>query len=153
LSVLLKKASASDSKTLYEIQIKSFAELLTKYQDYETNPGAEKIERTIHRLNMPNTDYYFILLEGINIGLIRIVRMNDLCLLKQICILPEHQGFGYAQQAIILVELLYPSAKHWELDTIKQESKLCHLYEKMGYKPTGKEEHIKEGLTLVFYRK
>jgi hypothetical protein len=39
----------------------------------------------------------------------------------------------------------------WELDTIKQEGKLCHLYEKMGYKQTGREETIKEGMTLVFY--
>ena len=134
MRISLQKASVSDSEVLYDLQIKAFAELLAKYQDYETNPGAEKLERTIQRFNMPNTDYYFVQLEGSNIGAIRIVQMNELCLLKQICILPERQGFGYAQQAIMLVESLYPSANHWELDTIKQESKLCHLYEKMGYK-------------------
>lgn len=52
-----------------------------------------------------------------------------------------------------MTELLYPEAKHWELDKIKQETKLCHLYEKMGYKKTGKELSIKDKITLVFYKK
>ena len=44
-------------------------------------------------------------------------------------------------------------AKSWNLDTIKQEPKLCHLYEKMGYRRTEKKNTIKEGMTLVFYEK
>jgi len=153
MSISLKKATLSDCKQLYELQIKSFKELLDKYQDFDTNPGAEKLERTISRLNEQNSDYYFILLNSKNIGAIRIIRNNNLCKLKQIYILPEYQGNGYAQQAISITESLYPNFIHWELDTIKQESKLCHLYEKMGYKQTGKEQHIKDGMTLVFYRK
>lgn len=89
----------------------------------------------------------------INIGAIRINKINDLCELKQIYILPKYQGNGYAQQAIVMIESLYPEAKHWELDTIKQEAKLCHLYEKMGYKQTGKEVSVKDELTLIFYKK
>ena len=41
----------------------------------------------------------------------------------------------------------------WELDTILQEKGNCYLYEKMGYKQTGKTEVINEKLTLVFYKK
>jgi GNAT superfamily N-acetyltransferase len=153
MSISLKKASVSDSEHLYELQINSFKELLDKYQDYDTNPGAEKLDRTISRLNEPNSDYYFLQLDSKNIGAIRIVRNDDLCKLKQIYVLPEYQGNGYAQRAIILTESLYPDVEHWELDTIKQESRLCHLYEKMGYIQTGKEQQIKDGMTLVFYRK
>jgi len=153
MNISLKKASVSDRELLYDLQIKSFENLLDKYQDYDSNPGAEKLERTISRLNEPNSDYYFIQLNDENIGAIRIIKRNDLCKLKQIYILPIYQGNGYAQQAIVMTELLYPDAKHWELDTIKQESKLCHLYEKMGYTQTGKEQYIKEGMTLVFYGK
>ena len=42
---------------------------------------------------------------------------------------------------------------NWELDTILQEPKNCHLYEKMGYRQTGRTEVINERLTLVFYEK
>ncbi|MCL2427552.1 MAG: GNAT family N-acetyltransferase [Oscillospiraceae bacterium] len=69
------------------------------------------------------------------------------------CILPDHQGKGYAQQAIIQAELLNPQAKHWILDTIKQEEKLCHFYEKMGYKQTGVQTNIKDGMDLMGYAK
>lgn len=51
------------------------------------------------------------------------------------------------------MEALYPEAAHWELDTIKQEPKLCHLYEKLGYRQTGKEEELQPGMTIVFYEK
>ena len=34
-----------------------------------------------------------------------------------------------------------------------QEPKNCHLYEKMGYRQTGKTEVINERLTLTFYEK
>jgi RimJ/RimL family protein N-acetyltransferase len=153
MSILLKKALLSDADELFDMQVKAFKPILEKYQDYNTNPGAERIEKTISRLNEANSDYYFIRNDGKNIGAIRIIHHPDICKLKQIYILPEHQGKGYAQEAITIVESCYTDIKQWELDTIKQESKLCHLYEKMGYKQTGREETIKDGMTLVFYKK
>ena len=83
----------------------------------------------------------------------RVIHLETLCILKQIYILPEYQGKGYAQRALRLAEALYPSALRWELDTILQEEKLCHLYEKMGYRQNGRTEENKENMTLVFYAK
>lgn len=68
-------------------------------------------------------------------------------------ILPENQGNGYAKRILRQVECLYPEVKIWKLDTIKQENKLCHLYESMGYKLTGNEEKITEYMTIVYYQK
>ena len=56
-------------------------------------------------------------------------------------------------QAIRQVEALYPQAARWELDTILQEAKLRHLYEKMGYRSTGRTQRIQEGMDLLFYAK
>lgn len=153
MKITLHKAVLSDCTELYNLQIESFKQLLEKYKDYNFSPGAEKMEKTIQRLQEDFTDYYFICLGEKHIGAVRIFKCHALCKLKQIYILPEFQGNGYAQQAITLVELINPDATHWELDTIKQETKLCHLYEKMGYVRTGKEESIKENMTLVFYAK
>jgi len=135
------------------MQIKAFRTLLEKYQDHNTNPGAEKLDRTVERLQEPFTEFYFISLDGKHIGALRICTFERLCKLKQIFILPEYQGRGYAQKAILIAEFLYPDAKCWELDTILQEEKLCHLYEKMGYRRTGKVENIRAGMDLVFYAK
>ena len=51
------------------------------------------------------------------------------------------------------LEALYPNADSWELDTILQEEKLCHLYEKLGYRRTDQIKPIKEGMDLVFFEK
>ena len=149
MPIVLDIAAFNDAQALYDLQIKSFKALLEKYQDYDYSPGAEKLERTKQRLNDPLTDYYFISLQGKYIGALRICHFEKLCKLKQIYILPEYQGYGYAQQAITIVESLYPTVEKWELDTILQEEKLCYLYEKVGYRKTGRVEPIINGMDLV----
>ena len=153
MTIGLDIATITNAQEIYDLQMKSFQALLEKYQDYDFSPGAEKLDRTIQRLQEPITDYYFISLEGKHIGALRICHFDKLCKLKQIFILPEYQGHGYSQKAIAIAESLYPTAEKWELDTILQEEKLCYLYEKMGYRKTGKVERIKNGMDLVFYAK
>ena len=68
-------------------------------------------------------------------------------------ILPQYQNKGYAQKAMLKIEELYSDIKCWQLDTIKQEDKLCYFYEKVGYRKTGKEEEIKQGMDIVYYQK
>jgi RimJ/RimL family protein N-acetyltransferase len=154
MKLSLNKAQLNDCDEIYNMQIHAFSSLLEKYKDYKTNPGAESVQKIIDRMNQKFTDYYIIKLEDKNIGAIRIVRLHhNRCRISPIFILPEFQGKGYAQKAIKEVEKIYPHAKGWELDTIKQEAKLCHLYEKLGYKSTGKEESLQDNMTIVFYSK
>lgn len=149
----LEKASMENAEEIYHLQIQAFRNLLDKYKDYDTNPGAEKLERTVERLQQSYTDFYFISLNREHIGAVRICDFGYTCILKQIFILSEYQGQGYAQKVIQMLETAYPNAKRWELDTILQEKKLCYLYEKMGYEKTGKITPIKKGMDLVFYVK
>lgn len=153
-AVVLKRASMPDCGLIHAMQVKAFKPLLDKYKDYETNPGAESLERVQQRMGQSFTDYYLIQLSGLNIGAVRVAKhIPNTCRISPMFILPEFGGHGYAQQAIRLVEGLYPGILRWELDTIGQEAKLCHLYEKMGYQATGKEEAIQPGMTIRFYAK
>lgn len=154
MNMLLKKASLNDYEELHAMQRVSFDKLLEKYEDYETNPGAESPEVIMQKIKQDYTDFYFIVLEGQNIGAIRVVKLSDkICRIAPMFILPQNQGNGYAKCTLKQVEKLYPDVETWELDTIKQESKLCHLYESIGYEFTGKEEIIKDDMTIVYYQK
>ena len=51
------------------------------------------------------------------------------------------------------IEEAYKNISRFTLDTIKQEKKLCYLYEKLGYLRTGKEEQLHDNMTIVFYEK
>lgn len=150
----LEKAHRDDCPEIHKMQVLAFGALLDKYQDTATNPGAEPVERIALRMAQDTTDYYFITRENRHIGAIRIVHMGQAIMrISPMFILPEFQGRGYAGQVLRMAEGMYPDTYKWTLDTIKQEEKLCHLYEKMGYTKTGQEEEIKDGMTIVYYHK
>lgn len=154
MDLRLVPASKEELKTVWEMQIRGFADLLARYQDMETNPGAEPMEKIIRRAEMPGSIYYFITVDGERVGVIRIVDRKDGSRkrISPLWIMPEHQKKGYAQQAIREAEWLY-GADHWALDTILQEKGNLHLYEKMGYHQTGRIEHVNERMDIVFYEK
>lgn len=154
MKMFLSKAVFSDCEQIHKMQVSAFTELLKKYCDYDTNPASESLERIQYKFSQSFTDYYFITLDKTKIGVMRVVKLsNTICRISPIFILPEYQNNGYAQKAMFAVEELYPNTNEWLLDTIKEENRLCHLYEKCGYIPTGKEEVIKDGMTIVYYSK
>jgi len=154
LEVSLVKADMKDCWQIYEMQVESFKDLLDKYKDYDTNPAAEPLERTEQRMALDVVDYYFICLDGKKIGVLRVVQLDeDVFRIGMIFILPEYQGKGYGKQSILKTEMLYPNAKKWELTTIKQEIKLCHFYELMGYETTGEETEIQDDMAIIGYTK
>lgn len=164
MDICLQKANFADCPDIHRMQAEAFLPLLEKYGDYETNPGAESLDRIERRMEQPFTDYYFIMRrngmpeddrsEREKIGVLRVVRLDEnACRISPMFVLPAYQNNGYAQRAICCAESLYPLVSHWELDTILQEKKLCHLYEKAGYIRTGKEREIQPDMTIVYYEK
>ena len=155
MEIRLIRASVEDAETIWKMQIEAFAELLNKYQDLETNPGNEPLEKVIWRLQQSSTYFYFIQSDGRNAGAIRVVDTSDNNKRKRISpifVLPEFRNLGIAQKAIAKAEEIHGDT-NWELDTILQEKGNCYLYEKMGYTQTGKTKVINDKMTLVFYQK
>ena len=155
MEMKLIKIGIDDAEKLWKMQIEAFYDLYEKYQDAETSPSTEKIDKIIMRLNQSFTYYYFIEANGRIVGAVRVVDQQEEGTAKRISpifIMKEYRNKGYAQKAIQLVEEIHGSS-NWELDTILQEKGNCYLYEKMGYHQTGKTETINNKLTLVFYRK
>ena len=150
----LKRATKEDANTLWQMQINAFAELLARYEDYDTSPGNETEERVLARLLQPFTYFYFMVVEENIVGAIRIVDKKDGSRKKisPLFVLPEYRGRGYAQQAIKAAEMIH-GQENWELDTILQEKGNCYLYEKMGYHRNGQIRKINDKMTLVFYEK
>lgn len=154
MDIKLIRATIEDAQQLWEMQVKSFQRLLDKYQDYDTNPACESIDKMIGRLVQDETYYYFICMDDIKVGAIRVIdyQSESNKRISPIFILPEYQNKGIAQIAIQLCEQIH-GYENWELDTILQEEGNCYLYEKMEYYRTGKTEKINDKLTLVFYEK
>ena len=152
--IKLIKANYANASTMWQLQVKGFTPLFEKYQDCDTTPACESLEKVTAKIAKPSTHYYFICIDGKIIGGINVGDHHDGSPKKiaPLFILPEYQNKGYAQRVIKLVEAMHGS-DNWFLATIKQEEANCHLYEKMGYKLTGEETIINDKMTIVGYRK
>ncbi len=151
--VSLVRASEEDARLLYEMQLRAFRRLLTKYRDYATSPANEPMSRTLARMRQAETEYYVVWEDGVPVGGLRIRLLDARALLGPLYVVPEKQGRGIMQAALGEIEGLHPEAQIWELETIREEAGNCHLYEKMGYRLTGAREVVNERMTLVWYRK
>ena len=143
-NINLIRATAEDAEQIWNMQKVAFADLLEKYQDFDTNPASEPKEKTVKRLNSASSYFYFICADG--------ETDQESKRISPVFIMPQHRRKGYAQAAILQAEKIHGS-DNWELDTILQEKGNCCLYEKMGYRRTDKIKQINSKLTLIYYKK
>lgn len=79
----LVRATIEDAEVIWKMQVEAFADLLAKYQDPDTNPGSELIEKVIGRLEQPDTYFYLIQLNDEIVGAIRVVDAKDESMKKE----------------------------------------------------------------------
>ena len=151
-SIALKKASAEGAEELLALQKEVFMPLYKKYNDHETSPVTQTLERFSAKFE--RGEYFKILFEGKLAGSVHVYEKSPgLMRLHIINILETYHNKGIAQEVMKRLELMYPEADAWELDTILTEERNCYLYEKMGYKQTGDAKVINKELTIIGYRK
>ncbi|WP_294750901.1 GNAT family N-acetyltransferase [uncultured Exiguobacterium sp.] len=139
MDIQLQTASLADAARLHTLQIEAFSETLERYQDFATNPSS-----TFHQ----------IIVDDIVVGGICVVaKAANRYAISPMFLDPARQGEGIAQRALQLVEAAYPAATTWELRTIREETRNCYFYEKMGYRLTGVSQPLNERATLVSYQK
>lgn len=84
MDVRLLRASVDDADEIHAMQVEAFRELLEKYQDYDTNPGNESMEKVAGRLRQEFTFYYFICVGQRKVGAVRIVDRKEAGVNKRI---------------------------------------------------------------------
>ena len=154
MQIELIRASMADAEEIWCMQRIAFAALLAKYEDYDTSPGNEPLEKIQWRMAQAATYFYFIRVDGKNAGAIRVVDNQDESLkrVSPLFVMPEYRGLGVAQSALRLAEGIHGS-ENWQLITILQEAGNCHLYEKMGYQQVSIAKVVNDKMTLVIYEK
>ncbi len=150
--VALVKIKSNELHKAHRMHRKGFMPTFIKYHD-KINPIFMPYSKFKRYYNNPWLTMFWIITDGIKVGQIWI-KTNDISLeIARLFILNNYQNNGFAQTAIQLAEKIYSNYDDWQLDTIKQEKNNCHLYEKMGYMPTGEEKIINSKMTVINYRK
>lgn len=150
MNVQLVRIKQSELKTAWHMQQKGFLDIFLKYFDL-INPIFNSYKKFIKYFE--RGDMYWITLNGKHVGQIWISIKEDCGLLARIFVLKKYRDKGIAQQAILLSESFYPDCRRWCLDTIMQKKRNCHLYEKLGYIPTGVQKKINNRMTIIDYEK
>lgn len=151
----IKEFNPGDIDTVFEIQQAAYKPLYEKYHDDKSNPYLESKEKVLQKYMRTGTKGYLFMKDGVPVGAVRInlYPESKSGRVSALGVLPQYQGQGIAQQALLKIEETHSDVERWFLDTILQEAGNCHLYEKIGYKRTGKIEEINDKMTLVFYEK
>lgn len=155
----LKQVTREDAEILHKLQIEAFMPLYEKYQDDDTNPAKESLEKVTKKIVEGNSDFYFILFNGEKAGGVRVKWYKgkkvyeNVNWISPIFIIPKFQNRGIASNVIKQLFDMYPNTIEWRLDTIKQEKGNCHLYEKCGFVRTGDEIVVNKNMTLIDYTK
>lgn len=119
MSITLEKATESDMKEIWKMQVEAFKSLLVKYQDYDMSPGTESYENVLNKYKQPWTCYYFIIKNNEKVEAVRVIDKKDRSRkrISPIWIMPVFRNQGLGQLAIRELEKIYGS-HHWRLDTI-----------------------------------
>lgn len=155
----LKLVTEVEAECLHRLQLEAFMPLYEKYQDDETSPAKESLERVTEKIMEVNSDFYFIMFNGDKIGGVRVrwyqgkTVYENVNWISPIFIIPKYQNKGIASKVIEQLFAIYPNTIEWRLDTIKQETGNCHLYEKCGFVRIDDDIVINEKMTLVNYVK
>lgn len=151
MGISVRRTAAEEAETLWLIQRRAFAPDLEKYNDRDTNPANESLDRLCLKIARC---LYFTILDGETIVGGADVRQKDEFhfRLNRIYIDPDCQNRGIGTEAIRLIETQFPSAQEWDLDTPHLSFRNHHLYEKLGYEKVGQIEQT-ESLTLFLYEK
>ncbi len=154
MKIELSEAGIADAPAIHRMQVEAFTSLYEKYQDDETSPAKDTVDKILVRMGQMETTYFKILADDILVGAVRIFQFcEERCRVSPIFILPHYQNIGIAQRVFEIIENIYSKASIWCLDTILQEAGNCYLYEKIGYVRTGEEEIINENMTIVSFEK
>ncbi|MCY9549444.1 GNAT family N-acetyltransferase [Lysinibacillus xylanilyticus] len=151
MSIVIKRTNETEAPILLEIQKEAFEDDLRKYEDHDTSPVNEPIERLLRKIEL--FIHYTIWHNNVIIGGIDVRDLKDnKYRLNRLFISKKYQNKGLGSQIMKLVEKEFPSAVEWVLDTPHLNIRNHHFYEKLGYKKIGQHQ-INEKLVLFDYTK
>ena len=152
MHIKVSRFRACDMNSVFAIQRAAFQPLYEKYHDDDSSPYLETKQTVFRKYTKADTVGYVFRLDDTVVGAVRIHTddKNRTGRVSALCVLPQYQGKGIAQTALLEIERLHPNIERWFLDTILEEPGNCHLYEKIGYQKTGKTEETPESRLEFF---
>jgi len=133
----------------------AFKPLFDRYHDVETTPYLETLTSLTEKAKQAETEYDFFEVDGCRVGMVRLLAQSATTMrISPLLILPEYQNRGLAKLMLSALENHFPRVTCWQLDTIIEEPKLVHLYQRAGYQQLPDRcEVLQPGMTIGYFEK
>lgn len=152
--IYFEEATRENAEYLLKLQHTAYAQMLDRFKDFASNPGNENFESFLKRFDDIESKFLFIKSSNEILGAIRLTEQKDKPYkkLSTLMIWPKYWGRGVAKKTFELLEKTYEN-QYWVLNTVMEETKLCRLYESLGYVQLEEKLKVKDGMTIVTYMK
>jgi N-acetylglutamate synthase-like GNAT family acetyltransferase len=152
----IELATLEDAERLWEVQKAAFYEYIEKYGHFEDNPYDMTFDRIKFNINYHLGKYYKIIKDDQIIGGVFgfLLDRDDMMKIAQFYLLPDYQAQHLGEEALKYVLDIHQEIKVWVVDTIYQETRNIHFYEKLGFQMVDVEA-VDEDLsfaTLIYKR-
>lgn len=152
MNVELNQIKKDEFMLAFFMQKIGFMPTFFKYFD-RVSPVFIHYSKFLKKAKRENTLLYWIVFDEVRVGEVEVVFKENTVHISNLFVLPKYQNKGIGQAAMIALESLFSDFHLWHLYTILQESRNCHLYEKLGYQKTGVTYKINKRMTLTEYKK
>lgn len=147
----IEQASIDDAEEILAVIRAAFAPVALQYGDPELPPVAESLES--HRSRYADHVVLKAIEGGRVVGSVQgVERLDGVCVVERLAVLPEWQGRGVGRALTLAVEEAFPKTAAFELFTGHRSAETLGLYRSLGYTEV-RREYVDERLTLVFLRK
>ena len=156
MEIMLQQVGIEHAESWLKLQVEAYMPTFERYRDAETSPALETLEKVRWRMAHPRCRHFYILCDGRITGGVLVYSLEgnpNAMRLGNLFIMPGQRDRGIGRRAIELVEALFPEAASWELDTILEEARNIHFYERAGYVRRGEPRKINENMHLIDYEK
>lgn len=151
MEIKIQRTNINEAEILLDIQREAFKEDLEKYEDYDTSPATEPIEKLKRKIN--NSFHYTIFLDNTIIGGIEVRKLSETQFyLNRIYLGIDYQNLGIGTKLMEFVENEFSEALEWTLSTPYMNYRNHYFYEKFGYKKIS-EHTVSDKLILFDYIK
>jgi GNAT superfamily N-acetyltransferase len=128
----LRKATPADKPFAYDVRKSAFGDYIRQTFGWD-----ESFQRHFHEQDYDTDTTDVIVLDGLDIGILRVRRASDAMHLDQILILPLYQRRGYGSQLIQnLFEECKAANKPLRLQYLA-DNPVGRLYVRLGFRQTG----------------
>lgn len=152
MNIQLVRINQDEVFTAWMMQKKGYLPTYLKYFD-PINPIFNTYLKFSRRMKNDKIVIFWILYNEVRVGELELVLNDDMIHISNFFVLGKYQNKGIGQSAMNIIHKKYSACPYWHLYTIKQEKANCHIYEKLGYIPSGVQHRINKRMTLIEYER